>query len=283
MLLVKPAVTGAVDSAVNLHRAILLRGSAFITGAASGIGQQTAIAFAQHGVTKLALADVNQEALFLSTEPLKKQFHNVEILSLHVDVCDSIEVKEGITKTVSKFGGLDIAVNNASISGSGQKTHELEDDEWMRILDVNLQGVYRCQKEGLRVMVNQEIINVGSMYALVAPNNQDHTAYTTAKHVKPSADRILGIIGLTKADANSYGRVGIRINAICPGYVKTPLLMNIMSRDPDSPLAVDLARTPLKRLATMEEVADAIVQLASPINSYLQGASMICDGGFTSN
>ncbi|KAK2470088.1 hypothetical protein H9L39_18236 [Fusarium oxysporum f. sp. albedinis] len=101
--------------------------------------------------------------------------------------------------------------------------------------------------------------------------------------VKPSADRILGIIGLTKADANSYGRVGIRINAICPGYVKTPLLMNIMSRDPDSPLAVDLARTPLKRLATMEEVADAIVQLASPINSYLQGASMICDGGFTSN
>ncbi|KAL5603756.1 hypothetical protein FOVSG1_006506 [Fusarium oxysporum f. sp. vasinfectum] len=253
-------------------------------GAASGIGQQTAIAFAQHGVTKLALPDVNQEALFLSTEPLKKQFHNVEILSLHVDVCDSIQVKEGITKTVSKFVGLDIAVNNASISGSGQKTHELEDDEWMRILDVNLQGVYRCQKEGLRVMVNQEdlgprigrgrIINVGSMYGLVAPNNQDHTAYTTAKH---------GTIGLTKADANSYGRVGIRINAICPGYVETPLLTNIMSRDPDSPLAVDLARTPLKRLATMEEVADAIVLLASPINSYMQGASMIYDGGFTSN
>jgi hypothetical protein len=101
--------------------------------------------------------------------------------------------------------------------------------------------------------------------------------------VRSSTDRLLGIIGLTKADANSYGPLGIRINAICPGYVETPLLTNIMSRDPASPLAVDLSRTPLKRLATMEEVADAIVLLASPMNSYMQGASMICDGGFTSN
>ncbi|KAJ4261407.1 hypothetical protein NW762_006830 [Fusarium torreyae] len=262
----------------------LLRGSAFITGAASGIGQQTAIAFAQHGVTKLALADVNKETLLESNDALKKQFPNVEVLSLHLDVCDSAQVKEGVAKTVAEFGRLDIAVNNAGISGSGRKTHQLEDQEWLRILDVNLQGVYRCQKEELGVMVNQEdlgprvgrgrIINIGSMYALVAPNNQDHTAYTTAKH---------GIIGLTRADANSYGRQGIRINAICPGYVETPLFTNIMSRDPDSPLAVDLARTPLKRLATMEEVADAIVLLASPMNSYMQGASMICDGGFTSN
>ncbi|KAH7270492.1 uncharacterized protein BKA55DRAFT_588918 [Fusarium redolens] len=272
---------------------ILLRGSAFITGAASGIGQQTATAFAQHGVTKLALADINQEALSISVGSLKKQFPNVQVLAVHLDVRDSTQVKEGIVKIIGEFGRLDIAVNNAGISGSGRKTHELEDDEWLRILDVNLQGVYRCQKEELDVMVNQEdlgprigrgrIINVGSMFAVVAPNNQDHTAYTTAKHVRPSTDRLLGIIGLTKADANSYGPLGIRINAICPGYVETPLLTNIMSRDPDSPLAVDLARTPLKRLATMEEVADAIVLLASPMNSYMQGASMICDGGFTSN
>ncbi|KAJ4274453.1 hypothetical protein NW764_011614 [Fusarium oxysporum] len=247
---------------------VLLRGSAFITGAASGIGQQTAIAFAQHGVTKLALADINQDALSISAGSLKKQFPHVHILPVHLDVRDSTQVKEGIAKIIGEFGRLDIAVNNAGISGSGRKTHELEDDEWLGILDVNLQGVYRCQKEELDVMVNQEdlgprigrgrIINVGSMFAVVAPNNQDHTAYTTAKH-------------------------GIRINAICPGYVETPLLTNIMSRGPASPLAVDLSRTPLKRLATMEEVADAIVLLASPMNSYMQGASMICDGGFTSN
>ncbi|KAF4485707.1 dehydrogenase [Fusarium agapanthi] len=250
----------------------------------------TAIAFAQHGVTKLALADINQDALDVSAGSLKKQFPHVHILPVHLNVRDSTQVKEGIAKTIGEFGRLDIAVNNVGISGSGRKTHELEDDEWLGILDVNLQGVYRCQKEELDVMVNQEaksshgdlghrvgrgrIINVGSMFAVVAPNNQDHTAYATAKH---------GIIGLTKADANSYGPLGIRINAICPGYVETPLLTSIISRDPDSPLAVDLTRTSLKRMATMKEVADAIVQLASPMNSYMQGASMICDGGFTSN
>ncbi|KAF4998397.1 hypothetical protein FGRMN_3182 [Fusarium graminum] len=262
----------------------LLRGSAFITGAASGIGRYTAMALAQHGVTKLSLADVDKEKLAVANGDLKQRFPTVEILLLHVDVRDSDQINTGIAKTVSEFGRLDIAVNNAGIGGSGRKTHEVDDKEWLNILDVNLQGVYRCQKEELRIMVNQEhlgqrigrgrIINIASMFALAAPNRQDHTAYTTAKH---------GIIGLTRADANSYGRAGIRINAICPGYVETPLLTSIMSRDPDSPLAVDLARTPLGRLATMEEVADAVVLLASPMNSYMQGASMICDGGFTSN
>lgn len=101
-----------------------------------------------------------------------------------------------------------------------------------------------------------------------------HTAYTTSKH---------GVIGLTKADANSYGGMGIRINAICPGYVETPLLKNAMAQDPNSPLAADLARTPLRRLATMEEVGDSIVLMASPMNSFMQGASIVCDGGFTTN
>lgn len=113
------------------------------------------------------------------------------------------------------------------------------------------------------------------MLALVAPcNRMAHTAYTTSKH---------GVIGLTKADANSYGGMGIRINAICPGYVETPLLKNAMAQDPNSPLAADLARTPLRRLATMEEVGDSIVLMASPMNSFMQGASIVCDGGFTTN
>jgi len=123
-----------------------------------GIGQQTAIAFAQHGVTKLALADINQDALSISAGSLKKQFPHVHILPVHLNVRDSTQVKEGIAKIIGEFGRLDIAVNNAGISGSGRKTHELEDDEWLGILDVNLQGVYRCQKEELDVMVNQEYV-----------------------------------------------------------------------------------------------------------------------------
>ena len=88
---------------------------------------------------------------------------------------------------------------------------------------------------------------------------------------------------MTKSDANSYGDQGIRINAICPGYVATPLLLDSMSQDPDSPLAAEVARTPLKRLATVEEIADSIVVLASPMSSFMQGASLVVDGGFTTN
>ncbi|KAF4969102.1 hypothetical protein FZEAL_10296 [Fusarium zealandicum] len=260
----------------------LLRGSAFITGAASG---ESGSVQGPHGITKLALADVNLKALQTSNAALKKQFPDVEILPLHLDVRDASGVREAIARTAAQFGRLDVAVNNAGIGGSGRLTHETDNEEWMRVLDVNLQGVYRCQKEELAVMVNQEnlgprdgrgrIVNVASMLGIVGPSNRHaHTAYSTSKH---------GVIGLTKADANSYGGVGIRINAICPGYVETPLLTKIMAQDPDSPLAADLARTPLKRLATMDEVGDSIVLLASPMNSFMQGASVICDGGFTTN
>lgn len=113
------------------------------------------------------------------------------------------------------------------------------------------------------------------MYGLVGPSNSmHHTAYATAKH---------GVMGLTKADANSYGEAGIRINAMCPGYVETPLMLSAMSQDPDSPLGKDIARTPLRRMATMEEIADSIVFLASPMSSFMQGAGLVADGGFTSN
>lgn len=88
---------------------------------------------------------------------------------------------------------------------------------------------------------------------------------------------------MTKGDANSYGDLGIRINAMCPGYVETPLLLQSMEQDTNSPLAAEIARTPLKRLATMEEIADSIVLLASPMSSFMQGASLVVDGGFTSN
>ncbi|KAF7563240.1 hypothetical protein G7046_g866 [Stylonectria norvegica] len=265
--------------------AALLQGSAFITGAASGIGKQVALNFAKYGVTKLALADINLPLLESSNAALKDLYPDVEILSLNMNVRDASQVKDGIAQAVAKFGRLDIAVNNAGTSGSGKRTHELDDEEWLRIVDINLQGVYRCQKQELAVMVVQEdlgprigrgrIINVASMLGIVSNCSElHHTAYSTSKH---------GVIGLTKGDANSYGPLGIRINAICPGYVGTPLLLENMSLDATSPLTADLARTPLKRLATMDEIADSIVLLASPMNSYMQGASLVVDGGFTTN
>ncbi|RYP83554.1 hypothetical protein DL769_001341 [Monosporascus sp. CRB-8-3] len=263
----------------------LLQGSAFITGAASGIGQHTALAFAKHGITKLALADINADLLAKSSASLKELYPDVDILLLTMDVRNAEQVKHGIAQTVDKFGRLDIAVNNAGVSGGGQQTHEIDDEEWTRVLDVNLHGVYRCQKEQISYMLKQEdlgprigrgrIINVASMLGLVAaPPHLHQTSYSASKH---------GVIGLTKSDANSYGNQGIRINAICPSYVAIPLLVQYLSQVPDSPLAAEVARTPLKRMATMEEIADSIVLLASPMSSFMQGASLVVDGGCTSN
>ena len=111
------------------------------------------------------------------------------------------------------------------------------------------------------------------MYGIVAPGSlMSQTAYAAAKH---------GVVGLTKGDGNAYGPHNIRVNCICPGYVETPLLLRSMDTDPNSPLGIDIARTPLKRMCAMEEIADTITFLASRMSSFMQGAALIADGGFT--
>jgi NAD(P)-dependent dehydrogenase (short-subunit alcohol dehydrogenase family) len=136
--------------------ALFLKGTAFITGAASGIGQATAFAFAKYGVRRLALADINPQALQATTASLKSQFHLIQVLELRVNVRDAGEVKAGIRETAAKFGRLDVAVNNAGIGGSGKRTHEVSEEEWSKVLDVDLHGVWRCQREELAIMVRQE-------------------------------------------------------------------------------------------------------------------------------
>lgn len=132
------------------------------------------------------------------------------------------------------------------------------------------------------------------MYGIVAPNSRlPHTAYTTSKHgmycrmacilLSGVDDIFSAVIGLTRADANAYAGYNIRINAISPGYIETPLIKAEMEMGGDSPLQADLDRSPLRRIGTMEEIADSIVCLASPMNSYMQGAVTVVDGGFTSN
>ncbi|KAL1860381.1 hypothetical protein Daus18300_009294 [Diaporthe australafricana] len=261
----------------------LLRGAAFITGAAKGLGQATATAFARHGVSRLAIADIDMHGLQKTRELLRAQYPEVKVMKLQLDVRHSEQVEEGLSEVVRKFGRLDIAVNNAGIGGSGMRTHEMPNAEWNKIADVDLFGVWRCQREELAIMVDQEdlgvregrgrIINVSSMYGLKATGpHLPSTPYVASKH---------GVIGLTKADANSYGDMNIRINAICPGYVKTPLLAD-SDIPPDSYIGRDLERTALKRLGMIEEVTDAIVFLASPMSSYMQGAALVVDGGYSS-
>ncbi|KAI1849388.1 hypothetical protein JX266_004883 [Neoarthrinium moseri] len=261
----------------------LLSGTAFITGAAQGIGLHTALAFANHGIQGLALSDTNDEVLTKSIRDIKEKYPDIEVLQLHVDVRDEKQVQSGIAETVKKFGRLDIAVNNAGIRGPTTNTDGVSEEDFSNLVDINLSGVWRCQREELRVMKNQDdkgprqgrgrIINIASIFGLFgAPNGLPHTAYIAAKH---------GVVGLTKADAVIYGRQGIRINAICPSFTRTALLDSILAQGDETPLASELKRSALGRAAKVEEIADCIAFLASPMSSYMQGASLVADGGFT--
>ncbi|KAK6201893.1 hypothetical protein LQW54_009303 [Pestalotiopsis sp. IQ-011] len=261
----------------------LLKGTAFITGAASGIGQHTALSFAKYGIQRLALADVNNQRLGSSIRSLLKQYPGVEVLPLQMNVRNANEVKSGIAETVQRFGRLDVAVNNAGIGGSGRQTHEVGEDEWSEVLDVDLHGVWRCQKEELAIMLKQEIqsaregrgaiVNVASMYGVISPGMDiPATAYSAAKH---------GVIGLTRGDGNGYAQHGIRINAICPGFIETPLLKASHVDDASSPLGLEVKKAPIQRLGRMEEIGDAITFLASPLGSFMQSAALVADGGFS--
>ncbi|KAK7921589.1 hypothetical protein PG985_009611 [Apiospora marii] len=257
----------------------LLSGSALITGAASGIGHQTALAFAKYGKTKLALAGLDPGALAKTAEAIRAQYPDVETLELRMDVRSTAEVKAGFDAAIAKFGRLDVAVLNAGVRGPQTLTDETDDAAFDETLDINLAGVWRCQREALRVMLAQEdrgpregrgrIINTASILGLFGPPpGLPHTPYAAAKH---------GVVGLTKADAVVYGQQGIRINCICPGWTMTPLIT-----DPDDPaLCRVVERGPVPRLAQVEEIADATVFLASPLSSFMQGASLVVDGGFT--
>ncbi|KAK2056518.1 short chain dehydrogenase [Colletotrichum caudatum] len=264
--------------------ASLLRGTSFITGAASGIGQQTALAFAKNGITRLALADVNREALEATSNLRRRQYPASEVLALPLDVRNVSEVNYGVAEVVSRFGRLDIAVNNAGIGGSGRPTHEADEDEFIRLVDINLHGVSRCQREEIKVMLHQEdlgfrrgrgaIINVASVLGVVSPAPfMFQTAYSASKH---------GIIGLTKSDANTYGPCGIRINAVCPGSIANPINL-ALAEESGGALARYIEDTPLKRLGTAEEVADCITFLASDMSSFMQGSGLVVNGGLTAH
>ncbi|KAL3957943.1 hypothetical protein ACCO45_008521 [Purpureocillium lilacinum] len=250
----------------------LLRGSALVTGAASGIGYATALAFAQHGIAQLALADINLDALNASIQTLRESCPHVEVLPLHLDVRKPDEVRAGVAQAVARFGRLDVAI---------------DEDEWQRVIDINLNGVYRCQKEELAAMVGQEdlghrrgrgvIVNVASMYGVVGPKSPLYqSAYATTKH---GAE-----IPAMHSRPHKGGRQCLRPRQD-PDQCHLPRLRrhaphrDSHGRAAREPLHHHVAQTPMKRMATPEEVADSIVFLASPMSSFMHGAALVVDGG----
>ncbi|PYH39487.1 SDR family NAD(P)-dependent oxidoreductase [Aspergillus neoniger CBS 115656] len=238
---------------------MMLEGVAFITGAASGIGKATAYALARHGVRQLAIADVNFAATQEIAQDIEARFSGVRALPLCIDVTDPVSIHEAVSETVKQFERIDYAVNR-------------------KTLGVNLHGEWMSSREEIKVIMGQEkrgdsprssrgvIVNVASAYGLVAtPVNIPIVSYTAAKH---------GVVGMTKADAIVYAPLGVRINAICPGYVQTPMIDQM----PDEVMRKEVARVPVGRLADAEEIADTITFMLSPMSSYMYGSALVVDG-----
>ncbi|KAF2434835.1 oxidoreductase [Tothia fuscella] len=259
---------------------ILNKGTAYITGAGSGIGQYAAYSFAKYGAKNLALTDVNPKSLETTIAQLKKDYPEVQTLAITMDTSKEADVDRSIAETVAKFGRLDYAVNNAGIGGAPKGTVDLSIDDFNRTCSINLSGVWMCQRAQLRVMLKQDelsiregrgaIVNVASMLGTVATSpSTPAAAYGATK---------FAVMGITKTDAVMYAPQKIRINAMCPGYVETPLLRSATSA---GAMDHELTKVPMGRLAKMEEIGDAIVFLCSPMSSFMTGHGLLVDGGYT--
>ncbi|KAL4918998.1 hypothetical protein BDW62DRAFT_217406 [Aspergillus aurantiobrunneus] len=255
-------------------------GAAFITGGASGIGKTIAHIYAQNGISGLALVDVNVETLLSAQAELTKAYPHVRVEIFAVDVTKEDEVAAAVQAAAKQFGRIDISVHGAGIGGAPSPTHQLPLADWQRVIDINLTGVMLCQKWAVQQMLTQElhpghegrgmIVNIASIYGVAAPDaSLGVVAYTAAKHA---------VVGLTKMDAKRYAADGIRINALCPGFVDTPLVHAAIE---SGRLSSELDKTALKRPAQSEEIANAVLFLTSRMGSYMCAGVLVVDGGFT--
>ncbi|WP_322045013.1 SDR family NAD(P)-dependent oxidoreductase [Paraburkholderia sp. J67] len=242
---------------------------AIVTGGASGIGRATAQLFAQAGahVVIADLAEAEARTVALSIEE-----QGGEALALRVDVTRDEDCAGMVAATLERFGRLDIAFNNAGISGTVAPTDAQGLENWRRIIDVNLGGVFNCMVHELKAMKEQggSIVNTASIAGVMGLGGL--APYTAAKH---------GVIGLTRAAAKEYGKQGIRINAVCPGLIATP--MTNAGHDPRLARAQEaaMASAIIRRAAHPSEVAEMVVWLASDRASFVTGAHYLVDGGLT--
>jgi NAD(P)-dependent dehydrogenase (short-subunit alcohol dehydrogenase family) len=242
---------------------------ALITGAGSGIGQATSRIFAREGA-KLVLADVVEEG---GNQTLKMvQDLGANAIFVKCDVSKGSDIDAMVAKAVATYGRLDCAFNNAGIEGEGGNTHECTEENWARVISINLTGVWLCMKAEIAQMLKQggggAVVNTSSGAGLAGIRGMP--AYVAAKH---------GVAGLTRAAALEYGRQGIRVNAVCPGPIRTPMMARGLKRRPD--LEERYARSePLKRLGEPEEIGEAVAWLCSDRASYVTGLPMPVDGGF---
>ena len=242
---------------------------ALVTGAASGIGRASSLILAREGA-KMVVSDIDASGAEETLSLIKER--GGDGVFVHADVSKSNDVQELISRAVSTYGRLDCAYNNAGIEGymSG-RLHEYPEEAWDRLVDINIKGVWLCLKYEIPQMLEQgggAIVNTTSVAGLVGARRL--SAYVASKHA---------VVGLTKAAALEYAQDGIRVNAVCPGTIDTPMLDRLIAgwkTDEDMN-----TRQPIGRMGTPAEVAETVAWLCSDAASLVTGIAMAVDGGQT--
>lgn len=244
---------------------------ALVTGGASGIGRATAVAMAREGA-RVAVADRTEESAAATVALINAA--GGQAIAIGGDVTREADVAAMVARTVSAFGRIDCAFNNAGVApnavGPGdERLHELSQASFDKMLAINLTGVFLCMKYEIARMLAQgaggAIVNTASIAGLIGLRTSSH--YVAAKH---------GVVGLTKTAAIEYAEDKIRVNCVNPGYIETPMTRETMEQRGD----IILAKVPMARLGTPEEIAEAVVWMCSDRASFMTGAAQVVDGGY---
>jgi NAD(P)-dependent dehydrogenase (short-subunit alcohol dehydrogenase family) len=248
----------------------MLRGKvALVTGGASGIGRAAAVVFARHGA-QVVVADTDSTGGAATVDQVRQQ--GGEAMFWKADIAEASEVERMIVQAASRFGRIDCAFNNAGVEGAMGSFADIAEPDWDQLMRVNLRGTLQCMKQEVHHMLEHGggcIVNNASIAGLVG--TVANATYTAAKH---------GIIGLTRSAALEYARRGVRINAVCPGGIDTPMLARLVQGVPAVLSALE-ALHPIGRIGQPCEVAEAAAWLCSDLASFVVGHALVVDGGYT--